>query len=389
IIDVLENTPPEITSYQGAETVKLELTENQGIAARITAKDPDGQSLVFLISEQFDHQLFSLSSATGLLSFSSEPDFENPLGQNKDNTYRVVILVSDGLATDSQTIEIVILDDANEDSDGDGITDKEEMEKGTDPNNWDSDGDGYSDGEEKDQETNPLDENDYPGVIRGFDFSTLVSVAENNDYSNQSSQVEFNAVAGKTYYFAIDGARASRGIARIGLSYQRRQGSTSSSASSAIGKETEIIALDDLTGNGNSDQEDYTWVSPKNGIVSISSGSNPINGVTLKVFQRLGENRSQLVNASMNTDFDHIQFASKAGDEFILEVSGEGTLAASGQNLTLQVESNENRPVNDLFEDRTLLEGTSANVTGSITGAESELGEPLHALLSPPQKSIW
>jgi hypothetical protein len=389
IIDVLENTPPEITSYQGAETVKLELTENQGIAARITAKDPDGQSLVFLISEQFDHQLFSLSSATGLLSFTSEPDFENPVGQNKDNTYRVVILVSDGLATDSQTIEIVILDDTNEDSDGDGITDKEETENGTDPNNWDSDGDGYSDGEEKDQGTNPLDENDYPGVIRGFDFSTLVSVAENNDHSNQSSQIEFNAVAGETYYFAIDGARASRGIARIGLSYQRRQGSISSSATSAIGKETEIIALDDLTGNGSPDQEDYTWVSPKNGIVSISSGSNPINGMTLKVFQRLGENRSQLVNASMTTDFNHIQFASKAGDEFILEASGEGTLAASGQSLTLQVESNENRPVNDLFEDRTLLEGTSANVTGVITGAGSELGEPLHALLSPPQKSIW
>lgn len=50
------------------------------------------------------------------------------------------------------------------DSDGDGLTDPEEILYQTDPNNPDSDGDGFSDGEEVDAGTNPNDENDAPVV---------------------------------------------------------------------------------------------------------------------------------------------------------------------------------------------------------------------------------
>ncbi|MBD3230905.1 MAG: hypothetical protein GF329_22190 [Candidatus Lokiarchaeota archaeon] len=49
------------------------------------------------------------------------------------------------------------------DSDGDGLTDWEEVDQyGTDPNSADTDGDGYSDGEEIDQGTDPNNPNDYP-----------------------------------------------------------------------------------------------------------------------------------------------------------------------------------------------------------------------------------
>jgi hypothetical protein len=48
------------------------------------------------------------------------------------------------------------------DSDGDGLTDAEELELGTNPNNPDSDGDGWSDGEEVDGNTNPLQGDDHP-----------------------------------------------------------------------------------------------------------------------------------------------------------------------------------------------------------------------------------
>jgi hypothetical protein len=49
-----------------------------------------------------------------------------------------------------------------EDSDGDGLSDEEEAELGTDPDDPDTDGDGVSDGDEVDAGTDPLDADDYP-----------------------------------------------------------------------------------------------------------------------------------------------------------------------------------------------------------------------------------
>ncbi len=47
--------------------------------------------------------------------------------------------------------------DSTSDTDGDGLSDKVELERlGTDPNNIDSDGDGYSDGSEVINGYNPL-----------------------------------------------------------------------------------------------------------------------------------------------------------------------------------------------------------------------------------------
>lgn len=48
------------------------------------------------------------------------------------------------------------------DSDGDGLTDQEEADLGSDPANADSDSDGFADGEEADWYTDPTDPNDHP-----------------------------------------------------------------------------------------------------------------------------------------------------------------------------------------------------------------------------------
>ena len=69
----------------------------------------------------------------------------------------------DGL-TDGEEIEIGT-DPYNPDTDGDGLTDdEEENEYFTDPLDYDSDGDGVSDGDEIDSGTDPCDPDDYPGV---------------------------------------------------------------------------------------------------------------------------------------------------------------------------------------------------------------------------------
>ena len=48
------------------------------------------------------------------------------------------------------------------DSDGDGLTDSEEEEMGSDPDNIDSDGDGFEDGVEADWYTDPTNPSDHP-----------------------------------------------------------------------------------------------------------------------------------------------------------------------------------------------------------------------------------
>jgi len=53
------------------------------------------------------------------------------------------------------------------DSDGDGLTDAEENEIGTDPDNIDSDGDGFSDGEEWEEGSDPTDGTDTPFAYTG------------------------------------------------------------------------------------------------------------------------------------------------------------------------------------------------------------------------------
>jgi YD repeat-containing protein len=53
--------------------------------------------------------------------------------------------------------------DAGEDvSDGDGLTNLQEYEHGTDPNLWDTDGDGFSDGQEFASGSDPLDLSSIP-----------------------------------------------------------------------------------------------------------------------------------------------------------------------------------------------------------------------------------
>ena len=50
----------------------------------------------------------------------------------------------------------------DKDSDGDGLTNADEAELGTDPENTDSDGDGHDDGVEVSENTDPADANDHP-----------------------------------------------------------------------------------------------------------------------------------------------------------------------------------------------------------------------------------
>ena len=61
-----------------------------------------------------------------------------------------------------ETGETEDTEDPYKDTDGDGLTDTEEAELGTDPELSDTDGDGFDDADEVDGNTDPTDADDHP-----------------------------------------------------------------------------------------------------------------------------------------------------------------------------------------------------------------------------------
>jgi hypothetical protein len=90
---------------------------------------------------------------------------------------------------------------ANIDSDGDGLSDIQEVQIGTDPFNPDTDGDGFSDGVEVASGSDPLDPNCTPlnckhsGAVESASFS-LVNAAASISVANEADSVVFSVING-------------------------------------------------------------------------------------------------------------------------------------------------------------------------------------------------
>ena len=109
-----QNNAPVITSDGGGSTAAISIAENTTAVTTVTADDADaGDTLSYSISGGDDAALFSIDSKTGELTFDSAPDYEDPGDTGGDNVYNVEVMVSDGIATDVQTIDVTVTD-ANE-----------------------------------------------------------------------------------------------------------------------------------------------------------------------------------------------------------------------------------------------------------------------------------
>ena len=86
--------------------------------------------------------------------------------------------------------------DATVDSDGDGLTDAEEMDLGTDPNDPDSDGDGLNDGYEIDIGTDPNDpDSDDDGIPDGTEIDIGTDPNDPNDMGCAGDMASADTVA--------------------------------------------------------------------------------------------------------------------------------------------------------------------------------------------------
>ncbi|WP_404833886.1 cadherin domain-containing protein [Aeromonas media] len=107
----VQNNGPTITSDGGGSSAALAIDENTTVVTTVTASDPDvGALLTYTIVGGADAGLFTINPNTGALSFVNAPNRESPSDSNGDNTYEVVVRVSDGSAFDEQTFTIAIND---------------------------------------------------------------------------------------------------------------------------------------------------------------------------------------------------------------------------------------------------------------------------------------
>ncbi|MDA9920135.1 hypothetical protein N9D87_01555 [bacterium] len=83
----------------------VSVSEGSSAVTSVTVSDADGDSLTLSLAGT-DSGAFSLDQATGAISFSSAPDFENPADSDSNNEYLITVSVSDG--TDSASESVVI-----------------------------------------------------------------------------------------------------------------------------------------------------------------------------------------------------------------------------------------------------------------------------------------
>ncbi|TPW18220.1 MAG: outer membrane adhesin-like protein [bacterium] len=106
------NEAPVIFSNGGGAVGSYTIAENTPGANPIGAIDPDaGANLTYSIIGGADAARFTMNN--GVLSLINPPDFETPTDQNGDNVYEVIVQVSDGTLTDTQTINLTVTN-ANE-----------------------------------------------------------------------------------------------------------------------------------------------------------------------------------------------------------------------------------------------------------------------------------
>ena len=74
----------------------LSIAENSTAVTTVTATDPDGNTVSYALTGGADLQKFQIDGVTGVLSFVSAPDYENPTDADHNNSYVVQVSVSDG-----------------------------------------------------------------------------------------------------------------------------------------------------------------------------------------------------------------------------------------------------------------------------------------------------
>ncbi len=107
------NDAPTITSNGGGTTASISVNENATAVTTVTGSDVESDTVTYSISGGADSSKFSIDGSTGVLTFSSAPNFESATDSDTNNTYVVAVTATDngtGTLTDVQTITVTVQD---------------------------------------------------------------------------------------------------------------------------------------------------------------------------------------------------------------------------------------------------------------------------------------
>ncbi len=102
------NEAPSITTNGSGSTHSITQAENSTSIVTYTATDVDAGSSLSCSISGTDAADFAINSSSGALTFAASPDFEAPADSDVNNTYVVIVTVSDGSLTDTQTLTVTI-----------------------------------------------------------------------------------------------------------------------------------------------------------------------------------------------------------------------------------------------------------------------------------------
>ena len=88
------NTPPAFTNLPSNGVFCV--NENTKLVIDLNASDKDCDTLSFKIEGGADGAAFTIDPKTGVLSFVNAPDYEKPADADGNNSYKVIVSVSDG-----------------------------------------------------------------------------------------------------------------------------------------------------------------------------------------------------------------------------------------------------------------------------------------------------
>ena len=101
------NMPPVISNTE----TTIHMPENLIPVTTITASDSDGEAITYSIAGGSDAGKFRIDPASGLLTFITAPDFENPHDSNRDNIYEVSVTATAGALSDTISIVVYVEND--------------------------------------------------------------------------------------------------------------------------------------------------------------------------------------------------------------------------------------------------------------------------------------
>ena len=114
--------------FSSSDTITVD--ENTTAVVTAAADDPDETGTISYSISGTDSADFSINSSTGVLEFSSAPDFESPDDDDTDNVYELTITADDGTSTTDQAITVTV-DDVNDNSPVISTSGSQSVDEGT------------------------------------------------------------------------------------------------------------------------------------------------------------------------------------------------------------------------------------------------------------------